>query len=184
VALTARKRDSWALKRSIRRGLRLTWLRLKCDLEANVGNTKGRVFCVAFRTLEFLRITPGLGVLSIVADALYTLFVRWILCIDIPAKTRICGGFRIYHGFGVVIHEKAKIYRGVGIRHLVTIGERRPSAGVPTICRNVEIGTGAIIIGRSNIGHHATIGAGAIVVNDIPPHAVVVGVLAKIMGSI
>lgn len=60
-------------------------------------------------------------------------------------------------------------------RKLMTVG------GPVTIREGVWIGTRAIIVGPCEIGKHAVIGAGAVVVNDIPPYALAVGVPAKVV---
>ncbi len=80
------------------------------------------------------------------------------------------------HPYGIVIHSKAKIGQRVVIMQQVTIGGR--NAGVneaPVIEDDVYIGAGARILGNVRVGHHAVIGANAVVTKDVPPHATVVG---------
>ena len=67
----------------------------------------------------------------------------------------------------------------VKIEHQVTIGaERRQS---PVIGDDVFIGAGAKILGSVHVGDGARIGANAVVVRDVPPHATVVGIPAKVV---
>ena len=85
----------------------------------------------------------------------------------------------MHKGFGVVINPKAKIGEGTIIQHGVTIGEI--GDGYPTIGKNCFIGAKAIIIGGISIGDEVKVGAGAVVIHDVPDGATVVGVPAKIV---
>jgi serine O-acetyltransferase len=88
-------------------------------------------------------------------------------------------GVYILHG-QVVIDGTVEIGTGVTIAPFVTIGLRAGDYQGATIERNVSIGTGAKIIGAVRIGEGATIGANAVVVDDVPPGATVVGVPARV----
>jgi serine O-acetyltransferase len=80
------------------------------------------------------------------------------------------------HPYGIIIHSQAFIGEGVTISQNVTIGSRHEDViEVPRIEDGVLIGTGAILIGNITIGAHAKIGAGAVVINDVPPFTTVVG---------
>jgi serine O-acetyltransferase len=68
----------------------------------------------------------------------------------------------------------------VSIAPWVTIGLRAGDYQGATIERNVSIGTGAKIIGPVRIGEGATIGANAVVVDDVPAGSTVVGVPARV----
>lgn len=83
------------------------------------------------------------------------------------------------HGyFGVFISNSAHIGKNVVIFHQVTIGSVNTpgskNCGAPKISDDVFIGCGAKIIGDVTVGHHARIGANAIVVKDVPPNSVTV----------
>lgn len=86
-----------------------------------------------------------------------------------------------YGGIGVVIHSRAKIGSKVVIGSNVTIGGRSGKYEVPKIGDNVYISTGAKILGAISIGENSIIGANAVVINDVPPYAVVAGVPAKVI---
>jgi serine O-acetyltransferase len=79
----------------------------------------------------------------------------------------------------VVIDGLVEIQAGTHIRPWVTIGLREGHPVGPTIGRNVKIGTGAKIIGPVTIGDGATIGANAVVVDDVPARATVAGIPAR-----
>lgn len=89
----------------------------------------------------------------------------------------------IDHGFGVVIGETAIIGDNVTIYHGVTLGGTGKEKGKrhPTIENNVMIGASAKVLGNIVIGENSKIGAGAIVLNDIPKNVTAVGVPAKIV---
>lgn len=88
-------------------------------------------------------------------------------------------GFVLIHATGVVINGQVRAGEQVYIEHQVTIGaERRES---PLIGNRVFIGAGAKIIGSVRIGDEARIGANAVVVDDVPEGATVVGIPAKVV---
>ena len=103
---------------------------------------------------------------------------RWLTGIEIHPGARIGHGLFIDHGMGVVIGETAVIgddchlYQGVTLGGTSTRREKRH----PTLEDGVVVGAGAKIIGAVTIGEGSRIGAGAVVVASVPPHATVVGV--------
>lgn len=88
-----------------------------------------------------------------------------------------------YQGLGTVIHANARIGNRVTIGSNVTIGGRSGLADVPIIEDDVEIGTGARILGPIRIGRSARIGANAVVLTDVPPGATFAGVPARFINS-
>lgn len=86
-----------------------------------------------------------------------------------------------YSGLGVVIHARCVIGDRVVIGTGVTIGGRGIHREVPVIGDDVEIGSGAKILGPIRIGNGAAIGANAVVLIDVPDHAIAVGVPARIL---
>ncbi|WP_124057507.1 serine O-acetyltransferase EpsC [Vaginisenegalia massiliensis] len=90
----------------------------------------------------------------------------------------------IDHGAGVVIGETAIIGDRVMMYHGVTLGGTGKEKGIkrhPTVEHDVIIGSRATILGNVTIGHHSKIGAGAVVLHDIPPYSTAVGVPARII---
>lgn len=99
---------------------------------------------------------------------------------DIPCKREIIDGVYFNHrGFGIVINPDCVIGEGTGIQHSVTIGAT--AKGCPTIGRICHIGARAVIIGNVKIGDNVTIGAGTVVVKDIPDNCTVVGAPCRII---
>ncbi|MCQ2386941.1 MAG: serine O-acetyltransferase [Clostridia bacterium] len=98
--------------------------------------------------------------------------------IEIHPAAKIAGGVFIDHGMGVVIGETAEIETGVVIYQGVTLGGTGKEKGKrhPTIKEGVMISAGAKILGGFTVGEHAKIGAGAVVLKEVPPYATVVGV--------
>jgi len=87
-------------------------------------------------------------------------------------------GLYLLHG-QVVIDGVVEIHPGVVIGPFVTIGLRPGDIAGPTIEEEVQIGTGAKILGRVRVGAGASIAANAVVVDDVPPGATVVGAPAR-----
>ena len=103
--------------------------------------------------------------------------------IDIHPGANIAGGVFIDHGVGVVIGETTIIGTNVLIYQGVTLGGTGKETGKrhPTIEDNVMISAGATVLGNITVGHDSKIGAGAVVVKDVPPHVTVVGVPGRIV---
>ena len=106
---------------------------------------------------------------------------RFMTGIEIHPGAQIGNGVFIDHGAGVVIGETCEIGDNVTIYQGVTLGGTGKDVGKrhPTICSDVVIGANSIILGPIVIGEGARIGAGAIVIKDVPPGATIVGVPAR-----
>ena len=115
---------------------------------------------------------------------LISYWTRIFTGIEIHPKARIGNRFFIDHGEGVVIGETTIIGDDVLIYQQVTLGGTGNEHGKrhPTIGNNVIIGAGAKILGNITIGDNTRVGAGSVVVDDVPPYAIVVGVPAKVIG--
>lgn len=98
---------------------------------------------------------------------------------DVPLNCTIGGGLLMPHPNGIVIHPAAVIGPNCLIFQQVTIGQR--SGGVPTIGGHVDIGAGAKILGRIDIGNHSVIGANAVVLRNVPERSTAVGIPAKVV---
>jgi serine O-acetyltransferase len=83
---------------------------------------------------------------------------------------------------GVVIGETSDIGENVTLYHGVTLGgtSLRKEKRHPTLCDNVIIGAGATVLGPVNVGENARIGAGSVVIDDVPANSTVVGIPGKV----
>jgi len=107
---------------------------------------------------------------------------RWLTGIEIHPGAKIGPGFFIDHGMGTVIGETSEIGTNVTMYHNVTLGGVRCEKikRHPTLEDHVVVGAGAQILGPIRIGAHSRIGANSVVIKDIPPYSVVVGVPGRI----
>jgi serine O-acetyltransferase len=92
-------------------------------------------------------------------------------------------GVFIDHGMGVVIGETAEVGDAVTLYQGVTLGgtSLKREKRHPTLERNVVVGTGAAVIGAITLGEGTRVGAGSVVVNDVPSNSVVVGVPGRVI---
>jgi serine O-acetyltransferase len=104
--------------------------------------------------------------------------------VDIHPAARIGCGILLDHATSFVVGETAIIEDDVSILHEVTLGGTGKATGArhPIIRSGVLIGAGAKILGRVEIGTGAKVGAGSVVLNDVPPHTTVAGVPAVVVG--
>ena len=102
---------------------------------------------------------------------------RFLTGIEIHPGARIGRGLFIDHGMGVVIGETAEIGDDVTLYQGVTLGGTGKQGGKrhPTVGDRVIVGTGAQVLGPLIIGDDAKVGAGAIVIKDVPADTTVVG---------
>ena len=110
-------------------------------------------------------------------------FARFLTGIEIHPAAKIDGGVFIDHGSGVVIGETAEVHKGTVIYQGVTLGGTGKERGKrhPTIMENVTLSAGAKVLGGFTVGKGAKIGAGAVVLKEVPPYATVVGIPARIV---
>jgi len=106
---------------------------------------------------------------------------RFLTGIEIHPAARIGPRLFIDHGMGVVIGETAEIGADVTLYHGVTLGgvSLEPGKRHPTIEDGVVIGAGAKVLGAITVGKNSRIGANAVVVKDVEPDMVVVGIPGK-----
>ncbi len=103
--------------------------------------------------------------------------------IEIHPGAKIGKGLFIDHGSGVIIGETAVIGDNVTLYQGVTLGGTGKETGKrhPTLCDNVMVSAGAKIIGSFTVGENSKIGAGAVVIKEVPPNCTVVGVPGRIV---
>jgi serine O-acetyltransferase len=112
-----------------------------------------------------------------VLPRLIAAIARSVTGIEIHPAAEIGRGFFIDHGMGVVIGETAQIGDDVTLYQGVTLGGTGFATGKrhPTVEDNVTIGSGAKLLGPITVGHGSKIGAGSVVIHDVPPNSTVVG---------
>ena len=145
--------------------------------------------------LEVVLCSPGVHAIWIhrIAHALWRggwqLTARWVshvgrflTGIEIHPAAVLGSGLFIDHGMGIVIGETAEVGENVSILQGVTLGgtSLKREKRHPTIGDNVMIGAGAKVIGGFTIGAGSRIGAGSVVVREVPENCVVVGVPGRI----
>jgi serine acetyltransferase len=101
--------------------------------------------------------------------------------IELDYKSDIGPGLALHHGMKLVVHHQVKIGAGCVLRQFVTIGEKAPGGPVPVLGERVEVGANAVILGGIHLGDESVIGAGSVVLHDVPPRAVVAGNPARIL---
>lgn len=108
-----------------------------------------------------------------------------VLATDIHPAARIGSGILLDHATGFVVGETAVIEDDVSILHEVTLGGTGKERGDrhPKVRRGVLIGAGAKLLGNIEIGEGAKIGAGSVVLRDVPAHTSVAGVPAVVVGK-
>ncbi len=107
---------------------------------------------------------------------------RFLTGIEIHPAAKLGPGLFIDHGMGVVIGETAEVGDDVTLLQGVTLGgtSLKREKRHPTLGNNVVVGAGAAVLGAITIGDNSRIGAGSVVVRDVPSNAVVVGVPGRV----
>lgn len=149
----------------------------------------------ATSTLEIVLSYPGLHALWMHRIANYihrrgvsllprllSMLTRAVTGIEIHQGATIGRGFFIDHGMGVVIGETCEIGDNVTIFQGVTLGGTGKERGKrhPTVEDNVVIAAGAKVLGPITVGRGSRVGAGAVVIQDVPPNCTVVGVPGRV----
>ena len=108
---------------------------------------------------------------------------RFLTGIEIHPGARLGPGLFIDHGMGVVIGETSELGENVTLYHGVTLGgtSLKKEKRHPTLGNYVIVGAGAKILGPVKVGDNARIGAGSVVVEDVPPNTTVVGIPGKVV---
>lgn len=109
-----------------------------------------------------------------------------VMSADIHPAARIGEGVMLDHGTGVVVGETAVIGNNVSILHGVTLGGSGKERGDrhPKIGDGVMLGAGASVLGNIRVGDCAKVGAGSVVLDDVPAHTTVAGVPAKVVAQL
>lgn len=136
-----------------------------------------------FRVVLTLRLCQAAPVLPLrVAAIVAHRIASAKAAVDLPWRTRIGPGFRLFHGWGAVVNTEAVIGADVSLFHGVTLGQGDRIAedgsrttGYPVIADEVWIGPHAVVVGGVTIGRGARIAAGAVVSRDVDPGTMVAG---------
>jgi len=114
------------------------------DFRANRNNPKGLLVLTFFRLMHLLRLSTITFILFLPLFILYRILVEWILCIELPWKTRVGPGFRIDHGQALIINDGTVFGAGCTVRNSTTIGNKRLRDGsysrAPRFGDRVDIG--------------------------------------------
>ena len=121
--------------------------------------------------------------MSVLYRCLYR-FVEWTCGISLPYTVPVGRRVRIWHHSGMILHARS-IGNDVHIRQNTTFGvaHRGQNEALPVIEDGVDIGCNVCVLGNVRIGTEAKIGAGSVVLIDVPPRAIAVGVPARILSA-
>lgn len=158
---------------------------IRADLAANAANPKGKVAVTAFRLAQHAHGEGPPPWWSRPVAAAYRVMVEWVLGIEIPPAVTAGPGLAIWHGVGLVVHSNSTLGAGVTLRQGVTIGATDDGADAvaPVLGDRVSVGVGALILGPIHVGDDAVIGAGSVVIEDVPAGATVVGNPARVIAG-
>ncbi|MNL04476.1 Serine acetyltransferase [compost metagenome] len=162
--------------------------KIKTDFHHNAMNMKCWIVLPLFRIAHVFgkrRKQPFIALLGTPYLLVYQILVEWTLGVEIPAMTKIGEGLTIHHGQGLVINGNTIIGNRVLLRHNTTIGSKMNPDGTPgkspVIEDEVDVGSNVVILGNIRIGKGAKIGAGSVVLKDVPAGAVVAGNPARLI---
>ncbi|QCI24166.1 serine O-acetyltransferase [Buchnera aphidicola (Muscaphis stroyani)] len=145
------------------------------------------LYLKGFHALESYRISHYLWKKKKYSFSLYLQSrISSVFSVDIHPAASIGSGIMIDHASGVVIGERVKIEDNVSILHSVTLGGTGKIKGKnrhPIIRKGVVIGAGAKILGHIEVGSGSKIGAGSVVLKNVPSHVTVAGIPAKILST-
>lgn len=160
------------------------WELLREDRATHGGGLDAGFLVLAVHRFGNWRMGVQPRALRLPLSALYKLleaWTRWSFGVTLPYTVKVGRRVRLWHCGGMVLHA-ASIGDDVHIRQNTTFGiARRDALGLPAIGDRVDIGCGAVLLGRIHIGDDAVIGANAVVLEDVPAHAIAVGVPARVL---
>lgn len=149
---------------------------IRADMAVN--NSRGRVAMVLFRLASWPRL-PSL--VRVPIRVFYQLLVSWVFGIDLPAGTSVGPGLRLNHATGLVVNSESVIGAYCDLKHGCTIGVRHSKGPSPVLEDGVVLGAGSHIVGGITLGREAEVGAGSVVLVDVPPGHIAVGNPARVL---
>lgn len=153
------------------------------DWQNNKGNTKGRIVAICFRLANLARKNRFVKLLLFPYLIFYKLIFEWIIGFELPYDTQVGAGLKVYHLQAIVINKSCKIGKNCQLRQSLTIGNKEAGGRCPVIGDNVDIGSNVCIIGDILIGSNAKIGAGSVVIKNVPANSTAVGNPARIINA-
>ena len=167
------------------------WKTVSQDVSRNKGNLKLLVV-LAFRVAHYASVKRKRWIVhaiwAVPILVVYRLVFEMIVGIELPAATTVGPGLILDHGYALVVNKTTIIGSNCRLRHCTTIGCKIDANGQqgrsPVLGNNVDVGANASIIGDINIGDNVVIGAGSVVVANVPSNTVVAGNPARFIRSI
>jgi len=155
------------------------------DWHANRGNAFALLVLTLFRGAQLVRRKRITYLLLSPYLVFYRIAVEWMLGVELPWTVRAGPGLKLFHARGLVVNAGTVFGPGCTLRNTTTIGIKQRADGswsdAPVIGRDVDIGVHVCILGPVTIGDCAVIGAGSVVLKDVPAGAVVAGNPARVI---
>jgi serine acetyltransferase len=150
---------------------------------------KSRLALACFRLAQRASTRRGwLAPLRVPIVLAYRLLSEWLLGFDLPWQVRVGPRLRLFHAHALVVHPATSLGADCTLRHSTTLGTQDPSGvwseDAPTLGDGVDVGCHVLVLGPVHVGDGARIGAGSVVLKDVPSRAVVVGNPARVIGSV
>ena len=158
------------------------------DWKANSGNPKIQLVLASFRLAQRCARGPRFVFwLCVPYLVLYRVIVEWLLCIELHWNLEIGSGLKIFHGYALVLNPETVLGHDCILRHSTTTGLREATPGergdAPVLGDRVNVGPHVVMLGPIHIGDDAVIGAGSVVVKDVPAGTTVVGNPARVVND-
>lgn len=160
----------------------MTIKEIKIELASNP-EKRSRFIILLFRYAQYYtkKNNVFLRAVGALIGSFYAFYSGIILGIDLPFKTKIGKGLKIFHGFGIVVQRSIKLGDNVVLRQNTTIGQSRPQEGSPVVGNNVDICANVTIIGEIVIGDNCVIGAGSVINKSFDSNYIIVGNPARVV---
>ena len=148
------------------------------DWDVNRGRRKAQVILVLYRLASLCHRDRLPRVPARLYIGFYKVLTNWFMGVELPPEATIGRELRLFHPHAIVVHPDTRMGARCTLRQCTTIGNVERVDGPsqpPVLGDDVDLGAGVLVIGERHIGDGATVGAGSVVVSDVPAAAVVVG---------